>query len=258
MSDTAIVTGASGGLGSAIVARLVDDYDVIIAADVRGEQLAAVTDEWSHAGRARVLPVVCDVSSPGDVAATVEAAVAEGDLKGLVNAAGVGTFIPLQTMTSEHWDRTFAINVRGAFLMSQQFLAHAAPPASIVHLSSVAARSGNDLLTDYGSSKAAVIELSHSVARIGAPRGIRSNSVMPGVIYTDMWRTAIDALKELDPSVRDVPHETVFAGMVAQLIPMGRPQEPQDVAEAVGFLLSDRAKNITAQTLSVDGGAILT
>lgn len=81
---------------------------------------------------------------------------------------------------------------------------------------------------------------------------------MPGFIYTDMWRNTVAYLKQNDPSLADLTTEQVFAGIVDQSIPMGRAQEPEDIAEAVAFFLSDRAKNITGQTLAVDGGTVLT
>ena len=81
---------------------------------------------------------------------------------------------------------------------------------------------------------------------------------MPGFIYTDMWRNTVAYLQQNDEALAAISAEEVLAGIVDQSIPMGRPQEPEDIAEAVAFFLSDRAKNITGQTLAVDGGAVLT
>lgn len=257
-SSVAIVTGASGGLGPAIARRIADDYDTVVLTDVREERLAAIAADIEAATDARVPTMVCDVSDAAQVAAVFDAAGREGDIAALVNAAGIGIYTPLLEIEPEQWDRMFAINTRGTFLMSQQFVRVAAPPAAIVNISSVGARAGNDMLAHYGASKAAVIEFSHSVARACARRGIRSNTVMPGIIFTDMWRSTIAYLQEHDPAMAELPEAAVFAGIVDQTIPMGRPQEPEDIAEAVAFFLSDRAKNITGQTLAVDGGIVLT
>ncbi len=254
----AIVTGASGGLGPAIARRIAEDFDTVLLTDVREERLETLAAEIEGTGGARVLAMRCDVSDPAEVAAVYEAAAQEGSISGLVNAAGIGIYTPLIEITPEHWDRMFAINTRGTFLMSQEFVRRAEPPAAIVNISSVGARAGNDMLAHYGASKAAVIEFSHSVARACARTGIRSNTVMPGIIFTDMWRDTIAYLQKQDPEMAKLPVETVFAGIVDQAIPMGRAQEPEDIAEAVAFFLGDRAKNITGQTLAVDGGIVLT
>lgn len=254
----AIVTGASGGLGSAISRRIAEDYETVMLTDVRVDRLGELAERIERETQARVLTVGCDVTDQDQVASLYETAAAEGAVSGLVNAAGIGMFTPLTEIDPELWDRVFAINTRGTFLMSQAFIRAAQPPASIVHISSIGARAGNDMLAHYGASKAAVIEFSHAVARGCARTGIRSNSVMPGFIYTDMWRNTVAYLQENDPSLAELTAEDVFAGIVDQSIPMGRPQEPEDIAEAVAFFLSDRAKNITGQTLAVDGGAVLT
>ncbi len=115
------------------------------------------------------------------------------------------------------------------------------------------------MVADYGSAKAAVIELTHSLARIGAPSGLRANAVMPGLIWTDMWRTTAEWLIEADPATfGGATPEQVFAGMVDQMVPMKRPQTPADIAEMVAFLLSDKAANVTGHTIAVDGGVVMT
>lgn len=125
-------------------------------------------------------------------------------------------------------------------------------------MASIGARLGGDMLAHYGPSKAAVIEMSHSVARIGATRGLCSNTVMPGLILTDMWLRTIKELRRRDPSLTDVSDADVFDSFVAQMVPMGRAQTPGDIAEMVAFLLSDKARNVTGQTIAVDGGAVMT
>lgn len=254
----AIVTGASGGLGLAIARRIAEDFDTVMLTDLQEERLSEVAESIESSTSARVIVSACDVSDQAQVAGLYDTAAREGAITGLVNAAGIGMFTPIAEIDVELWDRVFAVNTRGTFLMSQHFIRTAQPPAAIVNISSIGARAGNDMLAHYGASKAAVIEFSHAVARGCARTGIRSNTVMPGFIYTDMWRNTVAYLKQNDPSLADLTTEQVFAGIVDQSIPMGRAQEPEDIAEAVAFFLSDRAKNITGQTLAVDGGTVLT
>lgn len=259
MSDRlAIVTGATGGLGSAIAERIAQDYEAVLITDIREDLLDETAERLGRSTGARILAHACDVTDAGQVSSVYETATREGAVTGLVNAAGIGIFTDLLDIRPEDWDRTFAVNAKGTFLMSQQFIRVAQPPAAIVNISSIGARAGNDMLAHYGASKAAVIEFSHSVARGCARKGIRSNTVMPGMILTDMWKQTIAFLKERDPSLAEAPEEAIFAGFIDQNIPMGRPQEAEDIAEAVAFFLGERAKNITGQTLAVDGGAVLT
>ncbi|MFD5506011.1 SDR family NAD(P)-dependent oxidoreductase [Streptomyces sp. NPDC127061] len=133
-----------------------------------------------------------------------------------------------------------------------------AAPSAIVNIASVGARLGMEMLADYGPSKAAVIELTHVIAQVGAPSGLRANTVLPGLIWTDMWRATSEWLIANDPACADATPEDIFARFVGQMVPMGRPQTTSDIAEMVAFLLSERAANITGQTMSVDGGVVMT
>lgn len=257
-NSVAVITGAAGGLGSAIARRLTEEFDVVVVSDVRREDAERTASQINGQTSGRAVPIVADVRDPESVMALYDAAAAQGDLKGLVNGAGIGTFTDLLDIGVEMWDQMFAVNTKGTFLMTQEFVRRAAAPAAIVNISSIGARTGGEPLAHYGASKAAVEAFSHSVARRCARQGIRSNTIMPGLIYTDMWRSTIAFLRTADPSMEGIDDETAFAGFVEQTIPMGRPQEPEDIAEAAAFLISDRARNITGQTLGVDGGAILT
>ena len=194
----AIVTGASGGLGLAIASRIAEDFDTVMLTDLQEERLSEVAESIESSTSARVIVSACDVSDQAQVAGLYDTAASEGAITGLVNAAGIGMFTPIAEIDVELWDRVFAVNTRGTFLMSQHFIRTAQPPAAIVNISSIGARAGNDMLAHYGASKAAVIEFSHAVARGCARTGIRSNTVMPGFIYTDMWRNTVAYLKQND------------------------------------------------------------
>ncbi len=256
--NVALVTGAAGGLGAAIAARLAEDHAVLLT-DVNAEAVADRARELA-AGGAKVAHAVCDVSRRDSVQAAFAAAEEQlGEVGLLANVAGVGRFMPFTELTDEQWDRTFAVNTRGTFLTCQEFVRRRdGSPGAIVNIASIGARLGMEMLADYGPSKAAVLELTHVVARVGAASGLRANAVMPGLIWTDMWRTVSEWLLATDPTFAGATPEQVFTGFVDGMVPMKRPQTPADIAEMVAFLLSDKAANITGQTISVDGGVVLT
>lgn len=149
----AIVTGASGGLGLAIASRIAEDFDTVMLTDLQEERLSEVAESIESSTSARVIVSACDVSDQAQVAGLYDTAAREGAITGLVNAAGIGMFTPIAEIDVELWDRVFAVNTRGTFLMSQHFIRTAQPPAAIVNISSIGARAGNDMLAHYGRQR---------------------------------------------------------------------------------------------------------
>ena len=259
MSGPVAVTGAGGGLGGAVAARLARAGRPLALFDVVAEPLEKTAAAAEEAGVAVTRHVV-DISDVAAVRSELDRARTDlGPLTGLVNAAGIGGFTTWEDLEPDAWDAIYAVNVRG-LVFATQHLARAAAEddveAAVVNFSSIAARNGNELLTAYGSSKAAVLAATQSLSRALAPR-VRVNAVLPGLIWTDMWRGAAGWLSEREPAFAGAEPRAVFDAMVAQTIPMGRPQTADDVAAAVEFLLSDAAANITGQSLHVDGGSVV-
>ncbi|WP_068073594.1 glucose 1-dehydrogenase [Novosphingobium lentum] len=249
-----LVTGGAAGLGAAFVRRLAQEGAHVIVADVRdvvGRSLAAQTGgSYLH----------LDVTSEREWQQAMSWAEQElGGLDGLVNNAGIAASTGAEDIEGIELDdlhRIFAVNVDGTVLGCK----HALPlmarsgPGAIVNLSSIAALIPAAFVIAYGASKATIAHLTRSVAMHCASRGygIRCNSVHPGQVRTEMMNTIIDRVGR-ETSMGLPAAEQVFLDQ----IPLGKFQEPDDIAHAVLFLLSDEARFITGSQLVVDGGMTL-
>ena len=242
MSDksgrVAVVTGGGSGIGRVTCARLHQEGFRLGVLD-----LDAATARES-AGRGIGLGV--DVSDPGAVSeafATVEEAL--GPVEVLVNNAGItgsAAASRLHETPLEEWDRVMAVNVRGVYLCSQAALRSMLPRRSghIITIASVAGMVPFPARSVYSVSKAAALLLARSIAADYAAEGIRSNAICPGMVETPMTKWRLD-----QPDLR---------AQIESRIPIGRVAQPDDIAEAVALLASDRLSYMTGHGLIVDGG----
>ena len=240
----AFVTGASRGIGRAIVLTLAE-AGADVAVNYAGNAAAAeeVAAEIRKMGR-RALILQGDVSQTEAAAAMLDAVVAEfGRCDILVNNAGITRDGLLMRMKEEDWDAVLNTNLKGVFNCTKAALKYMMKQRSgkIVNIASVVGIMGNAGQANYAAAKAGCIGFTKSVAKEVASRGITVNAVAPGLIATDMTSVLPDKVIE-----------EMAAG-----IPLKRAGQPVDVAKAVLFLVSDDAAYITGQTLNVDGGMVM-
>lgn len=259
-NKAAFVTGAASGLGAATAERLAADGYGLALVDRDAVGLAAVADRLAATG-ARIWSTTLDVSEQKEVAQAFADAVAfHGRIHAVANVAGIAVPAHLEDLTAEMFARTFAVNVTGTFNVCQVAAAHFAASGDggrIVNISSVAAAYGNPNIIDYSASKGAVESMTRALARAVAPDNITVNAIAPGLIHTPMWDSSGTWLAENGSSPAGTTGRQVFDNTVAERVPLGRKQEPCDIAAAVAFLLSDQARNVTGQILNVDGGMVM-
>jgi len=237
LSRTAVVTGAARGIGLAVARALLESGWEVAGCDVLEADLEKAAADFGG----KFTPWVLDVTREEDVNKTAESILERhGEIFGLVNNAGITRDGLLMRMSLDDWNRVISVNLTGAFLMCRAFSRGMLRrrEGSIVNVSSVVALLGAAGQANYVSSKAGLIGLTRALAREFAGRNIRVNSVAPGFIETDMTKDLPDNVKE-DYAVR---------------VPMNRMGRPEDVADAVRFLLEDESSYITGVVLSVDGG----
>jgi 3-oxoacyl-[acyl-carrier protein] reductase len=238
----AFVTGAARGIGLAISRALSQRGASVALADVDLPALETATRSLGE----RTLAVEADVSRQADVQRAIGQTVEGlGGLDILVNNAGICPLRDFSEVTEEEWDRVMAINLKGAFFCCQAALPHlrkSGERGRVVNISSVAGQSGGVLAPiHYSASKAGLIVLTKTLARVLAPDHATVNCVAPGTTATDLTAAWAEELQE----------------QVRSAIPLGRFGQPEEIAEAVCFLASEKAAFITGATLDINGGLFI-
>ncbi|MCI7327773.1 SDR family NAD(P)-dependent oxidoreductase [Hornefia butyriciproducens] len=242
-----IVTGASGGIGSAVVKKFYGNGYAVEMLDINEDALKTVIEK-ENLDPARVRCHTLDVSVERQVKDTIEGILdARGRIDALVNTAAIiGKYNPTIDYTFENFKRIYEINVFGTFLMMEHVLPimKKQGKGSIVNFGSVSGMTGYTYEIGYGSSKWAIIGMTKNVANEYGQFGIRANSVSPGWVNTNMFRKSVEDYKN-------------FSDSQVTLGPLGRPAEPEEIANVVYFLSSDEASYVNGSNVLADGGMML-
>jgi NAD(P)-dependent dehydrogenase (short-subunit alcohol dehydrogenase family) len=237
----AMVTGSSRGIGRAIaLAFAKSGANLVVAYNQNADRAKAVSEEIRSLGsNSIVLPL--DVSSRASIRKAIEDTVsAFGQIDILVNNAGVLQQKPFLEITDEDWHRIIDVNLKGPFICAQEIfpIMQRQGHGKIINIASSGGQLGGPLAVHYSASKAGIICLTKSLARIGAPN-ILVNCISPGLIDTDMTMEEINS-REGKEKIRQIP--------------LGRPGLAEEVAKVALFLASDQSSYITGQTINVNGG----
>jgi len=236
----ALITGAAQGIGKSVALLLAQNGADIVVSDINLEKAEETAKEIESIG-SKAIAIKVDVANLKDVERMVESILEKfGKIDILVNNAGITRDKLILRMTEEDWDAVLNVNLKGTFNCTKAVVRHMAKQRSgkIVSIASVVGEMGNAGQVNYSASKAGVIGLTKTIAREFAQRRINVNAIAPGYIETPMTEVLPEKVKE----------------ELKRLIPMERLGKPEDVAEAVLFLVSEDSNYITGQVLNVNGG----
>jgi 3-oxoacyl-[acyl-carrier protein] reductase len=243
-NKVAIVTGAGQGIGKGIALALAKEKCHVVVSDLNQETCEKTAEELKQFG-VKALGVKCDVSNKAEVENLFNQAVKEfGKLDILVNNAGIYPFLPFAQMKESDWDKVININLKSVFLCSQEAAKVLPEGGRIVNISSIASFIGFEGLVHYCASKGGINGFVRALALELAPKKITVNAVAPGAIDTpgaaqpDQPRTAAEETRK----------------QIIAMIPLARMGQPEDIANAVVFLVSEKSSYITGQIIVVDGG----
>ena len=252
----ALITGAAQGMGRAIAMRLASEGANIVATDINGRLAEQTSIDIRELGR-EAIAVEADIGDIDDMNRVVDEALnAFGRIDILVNNAGVTRFADIMDLTVEDWDRIHRVNARGVFFclqrVAREMIDHG-DGGRIINIASIAGKgySGTSNAA-YAASKGAVISMTHIAAHQLGRYDINVNAICPGVTRTEM---SINNMAQRAENL-GVPMDELEAQRNA-VIPIGRANEPDDIADMAAFLAGPGSRNITGQAFNVDGGLVM-
>jgi NAD(P)-dependent dehydrogenase (short-subunit alcohol dehydrogenase family) len=241
----AVVTGASSGIGRATALRLAQDGAAVALVALPGEALEDAAGQCRDRG-ATALAIAADVGDPAEVVAAFDHAETLGPVSAVFSNAGISVVAPAATMTDDDWLRQLQVNLSGCFYVSREAARRMLPARSgaIVTTGSELGLLGQSGYVGYTATKGGVLAMTRALAAELAPHGIRVNSVSPGETETPMLMA--EFAESPDPGAERAANEAT--------IPLGRIGQPDEIAAAVAFLLSDSASYVHGSVLFADGG----
>jgi NAD(P)-dependent dehydrogenase (short-subunit alcohol dehydrogenase family) len=260
--DTAVVIGAARGIGRAIAAAFAQEGAGVALID-RDADVAATADTLAGEHGVRASAWIADVTNVDAMRRAAEQIDLErGRIDHVVFAVAIGSGkfgFPFWNLTPADWPRVLEVNVVGAANVLHAFtpILVERRSGSVLLLASVAGQIGSQTDPPYSASKAALINFAQCAAKDLAPYNVRVNALCPGMVQTALNRSVWDAWARQQPPAERRSYEDWAGDKVRRVIPLGRWQEPEDIAAMAVFLASPRARNVTGQTINVDGGFVM-
>ena len=258
----AVVTGGASGIGRAVVAGFLAEGTRVAIWDI-ADTVDTTADELSAGGGPTVIGVQVDVTDDASIAAAIGRTVeALGPIDHLVHCAAIGSGpfgYPFTNLNPDDWSRTLDVNIMGMVRVAHAVATGMVERSSgtMVFLASVAGQFGSQTDPPYSAAKAANINFAQCVAKDLAEHGIRVNTICPGMIETPLNRGVWQAWNDRQPEEEKQDYHEWAAGKIGNVVPLGRWQQPEDVADMAVFLSSKRSHNVTGQPINVDGGFIM-
>lgn len=260
--QVAVVIGAAQGLGHAIAAAFAAEGAIAVLVD-RDDRVMAAAAELEKADRVRTAAFQADITDfPALRRVDAEVRARFGRCDHVVNAAAIGSGkfgFPFWNLEPADWERVIRVNLLGTANVGHAF----GPPmaeartGTMLFIASVAGQIGSQTDPPYSASKAGTINFAQCAARDLAPFGVRVNALCPGMVKTALNRAVWESWAAQQPQSGRISYDEWADEKIRRVVPLGRWQEPEDIAAMAVFLASPRARNVTGQTINVDGGFVM-
>jgi NAD(P)-dependent dehydrogenase (short-subunit alcohol dehydrogenase family) len=257
---TAIVTGGGGDIGRGIARCLAREGSRLLLADISKESAKHAAEEIGSEG-GDVHSVHADLTREDDAQEVFRTALETlGQVDILVNAHGRASREfgnPLERLSLAEWNDLMAVNLTSVFLMTRAVLPHMRERRSgkIINIASLAGRRANENLPHYSASKAALISFTQSIAKEMAPHNVNVNAINPGFVFSPVWEKGHGVLMAGQNSEwANLSSREIYDRIVHSLVPLGRDQNPEDVGHFCAYLASEESRNMTGQSINLDGG----
>jgi NAD(P)-dependent dehydrogenase (short-subunit alcohol dehydrogenase family) len=260
--EVAVIVGGANGIGWATARAFASEGASVAVVDLSADAATRAKELVEEEG-VRALGVRCDITDLDAVQSARDRILAElKRVDHIVHAAAIGSGkfgFPFLNLEPADWRRVLEVNVEGAVNIAHMFSPTLIEQkrGTFAMISSVAALFGSPTDPPYSASKAALLNFAQCMARDLAPHGVRVNTICPGMVRTALNRAVWQSWHDAQPADQRLSYEDWGDEKVHDIVPLGRWQDPEDVASMAVFLASERARNVTGQTVNVDGGYVM-